>query len=203
MVIIKQNKAWASLDESSRRMCREIYRISSRESDLLFLIESLYGRSNLSSPDEPKEIAVALKASVRRMFAQTEQILRLNPRHTGALLLKACLRKLFGDDCLPERMITGTCCPVGHRGPIGQQVISPRTVDRPARLRNHSYWFFDNCLNVVEMVDRESNQNNDHHKAGNYFLSREQALQAAREIRKCLNHLHRQIHNGYLTNKPN
>lgn len=68
------------------------------------LLIEIFGIHNLSSDAEGEEMLMVSRKRVQEMYYYNEDILSLDPTHSGAILLKKKLQDLFGPKCLPDNV---------------------------------------------------------------------------------------------------
>ena len=66
----------------------------------------LFGEHNLTSDAEGEEMLTVSRKQVLEIYQYNEDILSLDPTHSGAILLKGTFQELFGSKCLPETVDT-------------------------------------------------------------------------------------------------
>lgn len=96
-----QDRAWRCAPKAFRDAVKYEYNhtIYSHVRDIL---NYFFDRHNLTSDTEPEEMVCVSRAKVMGVYAYNDDILRLDPTHNGAKLLKAKLQELFGSKCLPD-----------------------------------------------------------------------------------------------------
>ncbi len=103
----QQNKAWACLPKATRDYAKRIYQYECSVIDYNEganeTLESLFGSHNLTSDTEPDEAFIVWRKDAQATYAYNEQILKFDPTHQGARLLKSYLEETFGSKCLPDK----------------------------------------------------------------------------------------------------
>lgn len=67
-----------------------------------FAFDCAYALGMEAKDAEEEEMLTVSRKRVREMYAYNEDILSLDPTHSGAILLKKKLQELFGSKCLPD-----------------------------------------------------------------------------------------------------
>ena len=99
----QQNLAWACLPKEARDNIGYSYKNSPCGSWEENLFEEIYGEHNLTSDTEPEEMLTVSRSMIQNKYAYNENILKFDPTHQGAILLKKNFDFLFGDKCLPDK----------------------------------------------------------------------------------------------------
>lgn len=104
------DKAWACLPKEFKEEVKRMYRIADSDIDQMIatiMLENVFGLDNLTSDTEGEadEVLTVSRKQVQKMYAFNEDILFLDPTHSGAKLLKAKLYALFGSKCLPDEEV--------------------------------------------------------------------------------------------------
>lgn len=98
-----QDLAWSILPKEFKEEVKEYYNNSTvLGAKAVLLLENLFGEHNLTSDAEGEEMLTVSRKRVQEMYAYNEDILSLDPTHSGAILLKKELQDLFGSKCLPD-----------------------------------------------------------------------------------------------------
>ena len=104
-----QDLTWACLPKEARDNIKSDYntvlhnpRLDKYDSVFLTAFENLFGH-NLTSDTEPEEMLMVSRSMIQNKYAYNESILKFDPTHQGAILLKKNFDFLFGDKCLPDK----------------------------------------------------------------------------------------------------
>lgn len=105
-----QDLAWSCLPKEFKEEVKLLYRITDSDIDKMIatiMLENVFGLDNLTSDTEGEadEVLTVSRKQVQKMYAFNEDILFLDPTHSGAKLLKAKLYALFGSKCLPDEEV--------------------------------------------------------------------------------------------------
>lgn len=98
----QQDLSWACLPKEAREKAKNYYKYAGVDSIEKEVLQDLFGQHNLASnTDTEAGVFIIPVEQVRETYAYNEQILKYDPDHKGAQLLKSYLLQTFGDECLP------------------------------------------------------------------------------------------------------
>lgn len=107
----RQDHVWKHcLPKEFKEEVKRMYRIADSNVDQMIatiMLENVFGLHNLTSDTEGEadEVLTVSRKQVQKMYAFNEDILFLDPTHSGAKLLRAKLYALFGSKCLPDEEV--------------------------------------------------------------------------------------------------
>lgn len=96
-----QDLAWSLLPKEFKKEVKREYR-KGYVCETLAMLITLFGHHNLTSDAEGEEMLTVSRKQVLEIYQYNEDILSLDPTHSGAILLKGTFQELFGSKCLPE-----------------------------------------------------------------------------------------------------
>ena len=108
----QQDIAWTSMPKEMRTWLRNHYGIILHHSSWqcsaylrgrLRMMREIYGEHNLTLDAEPEEVLMVERKKVKEIYSFNEAVIKNDPTHSGAWLLKKKLDYLFGDKCLPDK----------------------------------------------------------------------------------------------------
>lgn len=98
-----QDLAWSLLPKEFKKEVKREYRKGYVCKTLAMLI-TLFGHHNLTSDAEGEEMLTVSRKQVLEIYQYNEDILSLDPTHSGAILLNGTFQELFGSKCLPDNV---------------------------------------------------------------------------------------------------
>lgn len=81
---------------------RAYWRLRNLDSETIHTL----GHHNLTSDAEGEEMLSVSRKQVLEIYQYNEDIISLDPTHSGAILLKSKFQELFGPKCLPDNVDT-------------------------------------------------------------------------------------------------
>ena len=99
----QQDLAWKCLPKEVREKIKGFYIDNAFSIEQDESLEWLFGKGNLTSDTEPEEMLTVSRSMIQNKYAYNENILKFDPTHQGAILLKKNFDFLFGDKCLPDK----------------------------------------------------------------------------------------------------
>lgn len=96
-----QDLAWSLLPKEFKKEVKREYR-KGYVCETLAMLITLFGHHNLTSDAEGEEMLTVSRKQVLEIYQYNEDIISLDPTHSGAILLKSKFQELFGSKCLPD-----------------------------------------------------------------------------------------------------
>lgn len=104
-----QDQAWAALSFGQRQYAHNIYRVSLSKY-IKEILETLYGKHNLTSDAEPEEMCVISKTNVEALHSEIHKAIMdahdaddwQDAAHYILDVLPRSFEHLFGSKCLPD-----------------------------------------------------------------------------------------------------
>lgn len=100
-----QDLAWSCLPKEFKEEVKKEYQ-KGYVCETLAMLITLFGHHNLTSDAEGEEMLTVSRKQVLEIYQYNEDILSLDPTHSGAILLKSTFQELFGSKCLPDNVDT-------------------------------------------------------------------------------------------------